>query len=127
MVTKSEFIAFEKSSVTITSQGLQQNFELQQRCPNCGDNRTTLVKIPEGAAHYAMYSGQCERFLGWQVKPENQKMRRRQQAQITRLLESLQLNQLKREFLLVSPSRQPHLSKQQKILCQIGMSLGGQS
>ena len=92
MVTKSEFIAIKEKCVTLIPQDLQQNFELQQRCPNCGSNRTSLVKMLEGTAHYAMRRcRQCDRFLGWQPKPENQEKRQQQQVQITTLLESLQL------------------------------------
>lgn len=128
MVAKSEFITFKKNPVTITSQELQQNFELQQRCPNCGSTRTSLVKMPEGAAHYAVRRcRQCDRFLAWQAKPENQERRRRQQAQITTLLESSQLNQWEREFLTGLQGKRLLSPKQQKVLAQIDTKLGGQS
>jgi hypothetical protein len=105
-----------------------QDFQPQQKCPNCGSNRSSLIKLPKGAAHYAVCTcGECDRFLGWQAKPENQEKQRQQQAQIITLLESSQLNQWEWKFLMGLQGKRSLSPKQQKVLTQIEMKWGGRS
>lgn len=94
------------------------------QCPSCGSTRINMVLMPKGAAHHtAIRCGQCDRFLQWQPKLENQEKRQRRQTTIIQLLKSPQVSQWERTFLegvkgkKISP-------KQQEVLAQIEAKVG---
>lgn len=94
------------------------------QCPSCDSTRINLVLMLKEAAHHAaIRCGQCDRFLGWQPKLENQEKRQKQQTTIIQLLRSPQLSQWERTFLegvkgkKISP-------KQQEVLARIAAKVG---
>lgn len=97
------------------------------QCPSCDSTRINLVLMLKEAAHHAaIRCGQCDRFLGWQPKLENQEKRQQQQTTIAALLKSpTKLSQWEREFLqgLKAKKLSP---KQQEILNRIKNEVGGQ-
>jgi hypothetical protein len=93
--------------------------EFAQPCPICGSSRITLVQIPSYTTHdEARRYGVCDRFSGWEPKPENQQKRQQHKKAIVALLKSAQLAEWERIF-LTEISKQKRLSpKQQAFLEQ---------
>lgn len=123
-------LALDASMLTQISQSVNiQGFsggDASAPCPNCGSTRINLVKMSAPSLHYAaIRCEQCDRFLGWQPKLENQEKRQRRQTTIIHLLKSPQLSQWERTFLegvkgkKISP-------KQQEVLARIAAKVGGQ-
>lgn len=95
-------------------------------CRACGSTRLNLVSVPPPCPHrYAIRCGECDCFIRWAEKPENQDKRHSRKADINRLLETGNLSDWEREFLSNISTVRKLSPKQQEIFNRILSQKGG--
>lgn len=113
------------SILTQTNQFFQeiQRFsgnEVIALCSSCSKSQINFVKMPSYSTyHAAIICGQCNHFLEWQPKLENQEKWQRWQIAINQLLKFPNLNQQEKNFLEELRSKRLPSPKQQEVLVVI--------
>lgn len=130
---------FDETELVITSPILARANQVSQKtqrfsnknavpsCSMCGSSQINLVRMPDDFLHYAARRcAECNTFRGWEPKPANQEKQRHQQKRIITLLQSPNLSQWEREFLLNAQYRRSLSPKQQQVLTRIEAKVGEQ-
>jgi hypothetical protein len=116
-----------------TNQVLQEtqrfsNNNVVPSCSICASSQINLVRMPDDSLHYAAHRcAGCDTFRGWEPKPANQEKQRHQQKRVITLLQSPNLSQWEREFLLNVQYRRSLSPKQLQVLTRIEAKVGEQS